>query len=80
MSFSTYIKQYQQNTKPTVDTIFDHLEQYREFCVTFGYLFNPAHLYKENNNTYKEFTKFKKGREPRNRWAEDAKKFNNDNE
>lgn len=80
MSVSNYIKQYQQNTKATVDAIFDHLDQYREFCVSYGYAYNPAHLNKENNNTFKEFVKFKKGREPRNRWFEDAKKFSGSND
>ena len=77
---SAYLKSYQQNTKATVDAIFDQLDQYREFCVNYGYSYNPAHLNKENNGTFKEFVKLQRGREPRNRWTEDAKKFANDNE
>jgi len=77
---SAYIKSYQQNNKATVDAIFDQLEQYREFCVNYGYAYNPAHLNKENNGTYKEFVKLQRGREPRNRWIEDAKKFSGNND
>lgn len=80
MSTNLYIKQYQQNTKPAVDNLFDDLEQYQNFCREFGYVYNPAQLYKENVLAYKEFAKFRKGREPRNRWIEDAKKFNKSDE
>jgi hypothetical protein len=80
MSANLYIKQYQQNIKPQVDRLFDDLEQYHNFCREFGHNYNPAHLYKENVMAYKEFTKFRKGRDPRNRWIEDAKKFNKSDE
>jgi len=75
-----YVKQYRETTKSTVDKIFEDLENFQNFCVTYGYNYNPALLYKENNGIYKEFVKFSKGREPRNRWIEDAKKFNSENE
>jgi hypothetical protein len=77
---SAYIKVYQNTTKPVVDKVFDDLERFRAFCVEYGHNFNPAHLYRENNNVYKDFVKFSKGREPRNRWTEDAKKLNGENE
>jgi len=77
---ATYIKNYQQNNKSTVDKIFDDLEKFQQFCVDYGHNFNPKHLYQDNNSVYKDFVKFQKGREPRNRWFEDAKKFNSDNE
>lgn len=77
---SSYLKHYHQHNKATVDAIFDQLEQYREFCVNYGYSYNPAHLNKENNGTFKEFVKLQRGREPRNRWFEDAKKFAAENE
>ena len=80
MSANVYIKQYQSTTKAQVDKIFEDLENFRNFCVEFGYPFNPNNLYKENNNIHKEYVKFAKGREPRNRWIEDAKKFNSENE
>ena len=77
---SAYIKSYQQNTKATVDRIFNDLEKFRAFCVEFGLQYNPANLYRENSNAYKDFVKYQKGRDPRNRWVDDAKKFANDNE
>lgn len=77
---ATYVKNYQQNTKGTVDKIFDDLEKFQQFCVDFGHNYNPKNLYQENNHVYKDFVKYNKGREPRNRWVEDAKKFANENE
>lgn len=78
---SMYVKNYQQNTKPIVDKIFDDLERFQEFCVEFGHVCNPSVLYKENNGVYKDFLRYTtKGREPRNRWVEDAKKFQDENE
>ena len=79
-SSNSYIKTYQQTTKPLVDKIFDDLEKYQKFCVEFGHNFNPKNIYQENNSIYKDFVKHSKGRETRNRWTEDAKKFNNNNE
>jgi len=76
---SVYVKNYQQNNKSTVDKIFDDLEKFQQFCVDFGHVFNPRNLYQENNASFKDFVKYSKGREPRNRWAEDAKKFANEN-
>lgn len=77
---SAYLKSYQQNNKAAVDKIFDDLEKFRAFCVEFGINYNPAHLYRENSNSYKDFVKYQKGREPRNRWIEDAKKFSGNND
>jgi len=77
---SVYVKNYQQNNKSTVDKIFDDLEKFQQFCVDYGHAFNPRNLYHENNASYKDFVKYSKGREPRNRWIEDAKKFANEND
>ena len=41
--------------KPEVSDIFDDLENYRKFCVSYGYVFDEAHLYSERNQTYNEY-------------------------
>lgn len=53
--------------KPEVTTLFDDLDNYRQFCVDYGYVYDERHLYNERT-PYGEFLKFKKGREPWDQW------------
>lgn len=54
--------------KPEVKTIFEDLENYRKFCVDYGYPFDEAHLYNERTPGYSEYVKMTKGREPWDQW------------
>lgn len=60
--------------KPEVENIFDSLEKYREFCVTYGFVYNEAHLGNEKS-PWADYQRSLKGREPRNNWALAAEKF-----
>lgn len=56
---------------PRVHQILDDLDQYREFCIEYGYIFDEATLYDTKNYVYRIFTKKLAGKEVKNMWDED---------
>ena len=64
---------YQSN--PRVNQLFDDLENYREFCVDFGYKYDEATLYDMRSYVYRQHQKQLTGKWPKDQWAEDARKF-----
>jgi len=58
-------------SNPRVHQIFDDLEQYLEFCVEYGFIFNEATLYDTKNYVYRTFTKKLAGKVVKNMWDED---------
>jgi hypothetical protein len=54
--------------KPDVSDIFEDLENYHQFCVNYGYVFDESHLYNDRNPTYNEYLKYQRGREPWDQW------------
>jgi hypothetical protein len=58
-------------SNPRVHQIFDDLEQYLEFCVEYGFIFNEATLYDTKNYVYRAFTKKLAGKVVKNMWDED---------
>lgn len=59
-------------SNPRVHQIFDDLDQYREFCVEYGYIFDESTLYDMKNHIYRTFTKKLAGKEVKNMWDEDT--------
>jgi hypothetical protein len=60
--------------KPEVRDIFEDLDNYRKFCIDFGYIFDEDHLYNERNSNYNEYLKFARGREPWDQWRTPKRK------
>lgn len=60
-------------TNPQVQQIFEDLEKYLEFCVTFGYKFNEKELYENKSYTFRQFTKYLQGKPVKDNWETDAK-------
>ena len=54
--------------KPEVVKIFDELDQYRQFCVDFGYPYNEAHL-GADHTPYTDFKRWQNGKTPRDNWS-----------
>lgn len=73
MSNPTWIKKYLK-MKPEVTNIFDTLDQYREFCVEYGHVFDESHINSDRYSWF-EFQKSLKGKEPKNQWAAAAEQF-----
>lgn len=55
---------------PKVAQIFTDLENYREFCVDFGYVFNEATLYDMRSFVYRQFQKHQTGKFAKYNWEE----------
>jgi len=55
---------------PKVKQIFEDLENYRQFCVDFGYVFNEATLYDMRNFVYRQHTKQLQGKSAKYNWEE----------
>lgn len=53
--------------KPEVNSIFDDLEEYLEFCKTQGYVYDEAHLYNEKT-PWGEMQRVKNGKFPKDNW------------
>jgi hypothetical protein len=62
-------------TNPTIRRVFEDLDNYRDFCRDFGYVFNEKHLYSPNT-PYGQYTRYKSGQRIINNWKEDRRAFN----
>ena len=61
-----WLKKY-LTMKPEVTQIFDELDKYREFCVTYGYPYDERHLYNEKT-PWGEFDRARRGKWPKMNW------------
>lgn len=60
---------------PRVTEIFNDLEQYEEFCKDYGYRYNEADLYNFKSYAWQQYTKYAQGKNAKNMWWEDARRF-----
>ena len=56
--------------KPEVTQIFDDLDSYRDFCVTYGYKFDEATLYDMRSYVYRQHNKNLTGKPVKDNWDE----------
>lgn len=67
--------------KPTIKPnarvveIFGDLEKFSEFCQDYGYRYNEADLYNFKSYAWQQYTKFSQGKNAKNMWDEDARRF-----
>lgn len=59
-------------SNPKVQQIFDDLEQYLEFCQTYGYRYNEADLYNWKSYAFQQFNKRLQGKHVKDMWMQDA--------
>ena len=62
-------------SNPRVAEIFEQLEQYREFCQDYGYRYNEADLYNFKSYAWQQYNKYSQGKNAKNMWDEDARRF-----
>lgn len=55
--------------------VWNDLEAYIEFCRDYGYRYNPEDLYNNKKYPYQQYRKFQAGKNCKNMWDEDAKRF-----
>ena len=64
-----------QNKQSPTMKVFDDLDEYRKWCVEYGYVFNEKDLYRQNSN-WSYFQRNRHGdRGVRNNWIRDSKRF-----
>jgi hypothetical protein len=63
---------YQSN--PKVQQLFEDLEKYKDFCVSFGYKYDEATLYDMRSYVYRQHQKQLSGKWPKDSWAEDNRR------
>jgi hypothetical protein len=62
-------------SNPRVIEIQDDLEKLLEFCQDYGYRYNEADLYNFKSYAWQQFNKFSQGKNAKNMWDEDARRF-----
>jgi hypothetical protein len=65
----------QQGTFSTNHRLFNDLDLYREFCVEYGYNFDPTAMNNMKNYSFQQFSKYAAGKNFKDQWAEDARKL-----
>lgn len=58
-----------------VTAIFNELEQYLGFCRDFGYRYDESDLYNWKSYAFQQFNKYLQGKNAKNMWEEDARRF-----
>ena len=64
-----WLKKYLR-MKPEVKQIFEDLENYKEFCVDYGYKFDEATLYDMRSFVFRQFQKHQAGKPAKYNWEE----------
>lgn len=67
MAQPAWLKKYLR-IKPEVNKIFDDLEEYRGFCVDYGYVFNEADLYNDRS-PWGDMNRGRRGKPARDNWS-----------
>jgi hypothetical protein len=58
--------------KEQLTKIFDDLDNYRKFCVEYGYVFNEAHLYK-GDTPWGQYSRWRRGDRVVDNWKKDSR-------
>ena len=66
---------FNQKSNPLVEKLFDELEKYLTFCQDFGYRYNEADLYNFKSYAWQQFNKWHAGKNAKNMWSEDSRRF-----
>jgi hypothetical protein len=53
----------------------DDLSRFLEFCVDYGYRYNEADLYNFKSYAWQQYNKYIQGKNAKNMWWEDARRF-----
>ena len=66
-------REYRPN--PRALAIMEDLDLFREFCVDYGYRYNEADLYNFKAYAWQQYNKFTQGKNAKNMWEEDTRRF-----
>ena len=57
------------------DNLYQEIEDYMEFCRSYGYKFNEADVRNMRSYAYQQFSKFASGKTAKNMWEVDAERL-----
>jgi hypothetical protein len=57
----------------------EDLSNFLEFCREYGYRFNENDLYNFRSYAWQQYNKFVQGKNAKNMWVEDARRFGKSN-
>lgn len=60
---------------PQTQEVFESLEKYLNFCRQYGYRYSENDLNNFRSYAWQQYTKFVAGKNFKNQWQEDLKKF-----
>ncbi len=60
---------------PKTERVWNDLEQYKEFCREYGYVFDEKDLYNLRTYPFQQYNKFCNGKKCKNQWDNDNKKI-----
>jgi hypothetical protein len=60
---------------PRTQQVWEDHDLYLEFCRDYGYRFNPADLYNNKSYAYQQYRKYTAGKNAKNMWDEDGRRF-----
>ena len=66
-------REYRPN--PRVLQTLDELDQFRDFCVNYGYRFREEDLFNFKAYAWQQYNKFSQGKNAKNMWVEDARRL-----
>ena len=66
-------REYRAN--PRAVQILDELDQFRDFCVDYGYRFREEDLYNFKAYAWQQYNKFSQGKNAKNMWVEDGRRL-----
>jgi hypothetical protein len=59
---------------PKAAQVLDDLEQFLDFCRSYGYRYNEADLYNWKSYAYQQFMKLQQGKSVKNMWMQDSRR------
>jgi hypothetical protein len=66
-------REYRPN--PRALAVLEDLSKFLEFCVDYGYRYNEADVYNFKSYAWQQYNKFSQGKNAKNMWDEDARRF-----
>ena len=60
---------------PRVEAIFEDLEQFLEFCQSYGYRYNEGDLYNFKSYAWQQFNKWYQGKNAKNMWDDTTRRL-----
>lgn len=60
---------------PAAKKVFEDLENFLDFCKDYGYRYNYQDLYNFKSYAWQQYNKFINGKNAKNMWDEDTRRF-----